>query len=63
MIRRGTFSRRRALRQITRNVVANAVKAMFAEPNIDRAGRLRGNLHALFDLFRHRCHPKRILDL
>ena len=63
MIRRGTMSRPRALEQIMRNVIANTAKAMFPEPNIDRVGRLRGNLRAFSDLMRHCCHPKRILDL
>ena len=63
MVRRGTLSRPRAFEQMMRNVIANAAKAMFPEPNIDRAGRLRGNLRAVADLIRHRCHPKRILDL
>lgn len=63
MVRRGTLSRSRAFGQMIRNVIANLAKAGFPEPNIDRAGRLRGNLRALFDLIRHRCHPKRILDL
>ena len=42
-----------------RNVIANTAKAMFPEPNIDRAGRLRGNLRAVSDFMRHCCHPKR----
>lgn len=63
MVRRGTLSRPRAFEQMMRNIIANAAKAMFPEPNIDRAGRLRGNLRAVSDLMRHRCHPKRILDM
>ncbi len=63
MVRRGTLSLPRAFGQIMRNVSANAARTMFPEPNIDRAGRLRGNLRAVTDLFRCRCHPKRILDL
>jgi glycosyltransferase involved in cell wall biosynthesis len=63
MVRRGTFSRPRAFEQMLRNVLSNVSKAMFPEPNIDRAGRFRGNLIALRDLMLLRCHPKRILDL
>ncbi len=63
MVRRGTLSRRRAFDKMMQNLIANAAKAMFPEPNIDRAGRLRGNIRAVADLIRHRCHPKRILDL
>jgi len=63
MVRRGSLSLPRAFGQMMRNVFANLARTMFPEPNIDRAGRLRGNLRAVTDLFRRRCHPKRILDL
>jgi GT2 family glycosyltransferase len=63
MVRRGTFSRPRALEQIMRNVFSNASRALLPEPNIDRVGRLRGNLIAISDLIRGRSHPRRILDL
>ena len=63
LIGRGTFSRTRALEQMMRNVVANVSRALFPEPNIDRVGRLRGNLIALSDLMQSRCHPNRISDL
>jgi GT2 family glycosyltransferase len=63
LVRRGTFSRTRAFEQMIRNVVANASRALFPEPNIDRAGRLRGNLIAISDLIGGRSHPKRVLDL
>jgi GT2 family glycosyltransferase len=63
MVGRGTFSRTRALEQMMRNVLSNLSRALFPEPNIDRVGRLRGNLIALSDLLRSRCHPGRISDL
>jgi GT2 family glycosyltransferase len=63
MVRRGTFSRTRAVEQMMRNVVSNVSRALFPEPNIDRVGRLRGNLIAISDLLGGRSHPKRILDL
>jgi GT2 family glycosyltransferase len=63
LLRRGTFSRTRALEQMMRNIVSNLSRALFPEPNIDRVGRLRGNLIAIFDLIGGRSHPKRILDL
>jgi GT2 family glycosyltransferase len=63
MVGRGTFSRTRALEQMMRNVVSNLSRALFPEPNIDRIGRLRGNLIALSDLIQSRCHPNRISDL
>ncbi len=63
MVRRGTFSRTRAFEQMMRNIVSNLSRALFPEPNIDRIGRLRGNLIALSDLIQYRCHPNRISDL
>ena len=63
MVGRGTFSRTRALEQMMRNVVSNLSRSLFPEPNIDRLGRLRGNLIALSDLVQSRCHPNRVSDL
>lgn len=62
MVRRGTFSWPRAFEQMTRNVIANVAKAMFPAADLDRAGRLRGNMLAVSDLMGHRCHPKRVLE-
>jgi hypothetical protein len=41
----------------------NAARAAWPEPHVDRAGRLRGNLLAVWDLLRGRASPGRILEL
>lgn len=63
LMRKGTMSRRRALRMMLRNLAANLAKAFMPEPWVDRRGRLRGNLLALADLMLRRSQPGRILDL
>ncbi|PWJ22172.1 glycosyltransferase family 2 protein [Jannaschia seohaensis] len=63
LIRKGTMSPRRALRLMSRNMMANLLRAPWPEPWVDRVGRLRGNLTALADLARGRLSPRRILDL
>jgi hypothetical protein len=44
------------------NIVANHLRAPFAEPWIDRLGRLKGNWLALRDLMLSRIHPGRVLE-
>lgn len=60
---KGSYSLGRALRSVGRNMLANAARAFRPEPFIDRRGRLRGNVIALFDLVRGRMRPERILEL
>jgi GT2 family glycosyltransferase len=62
MFRRGTLSLRYTIQPMVKHFAINAVRAMFPEPNVDRAGRLRGNIAALTDLLRGRCHPRRMLE-
>lgn len=62
MLRRGTLSWRRAVEPMVKHLAINSARAVFPEPYVDRMGRLRGNLAALSDLVRGRCHPKRMLD-
>src|SRR5262252_389811 len=50
LVRKGTYSRWRALRLMGRNVVANVAKSMWPEQYVDRFGRVLGNIHALIDL-------------
>lgn len=61
--RKGTASPRFALGLASRNMLANLLRSLRPEAHIDRRGRLRGNLLALFDMLRARCAPGRILDL
>jgi hypothetical protein len=61
--RKGTLALSRAVRQMTRNVLSNAARALRPEPWCDRRGRLRGNALAARDWLRGRLDPRRILDL
>ena len=59
MRRKGTMSPRGALRQVLRNLCANAAKSLWPESYVDRRGRLIGNFIAIDDLLRGRCTPER----
>jgi hypothetical protein len=61
--RKGTIRIYDAWTQMLRNIAMNSVRYLFPEPNIDRKGRLHGNLLALRDLLSGRLHPMRILSL
>ena len=63
LARKGSVQRGPLLRLAARNLAANLGKSLWPEPWIDRRGRLRGNIVALFDLLRGRISPHRILDL
>ncbi len=60
---KGSYSWRRALGSVGRNVAANGVGALWSEPWIDRRGRLLGNALAFVDLVRGRLSPERVLDV
>mgnify|MGYP001171442738 CR=1 FL=1 len=45
------------------DTLINAVRSLAPEPHVDRFGRLRGNLLALWDLLRGRAAPARVLEL
>ena len=60
---RGTMAPHRALRQIARNIAANAIRSPRPEPWIDRFGRLRGNALAVLDMLRGRLSPARAEEL
>ena len=61
--KRSGYPFRRAVTHIARNLAMNLTRATWPEPYVDRRGRLRGNLLALFDLAAGRMAPERILDL
>lgn len=63
LIRKGTMPASYGLRRMVCNIVANHLRAPFAEPWIDRFGRLKGNWLALRDLMLSRIHPGRVLEL
>ncbi|MBB3350857.1 GT2 family glycosyltransferase [Rhizobium sp. BK049] len=62
LIRKGTMSKTRAITQIGRNILANALGIVFNDPLVDRWGRLNGNLLAIADLLAGRSAPSRILE-
>lgn len=62
-VKKGTMPKQEAMKNIIRNIAANAVKSLNPEPWVDRIGRLRGNLLALTDAIRGRQSPERINNL
>lgn len=63
LARKGTMRRARAWRLSVPPVTANLVCSLLPQTLIDRRGRLKGNLLALWDLARGRLDPRRILSL
>ncbi|MEM6679700.1 MAG: glycosyltransferase [Pseudomonadota bacterium] len=61
--RKGTLAGWRALRQVSRNIAANAWRLPRPEPWVDRAGRLRGNLLGLAHAMTGRLEPERAAGL
>ncbi|SDC04234.1 glycosyltransferase family 2 protein [Ruegeria marina] len=59
--RKGTMAPIRVLNIVGRNLISNLVKSVRPEPEVDRLGRLKGNLQAFGDLMRGRLQPERIL--
>ena len=59
---KGSYSWRRALGSVGRNLAANGVRALWPEPWVDRRGRLLGNAMAFRDLLRGRLAPERVLE-
>lgn len=60
---KGTLAPKRALRQVSRNVAANAYRALNPEPWVDRRGRLQGNALATLHLLTGRLDPRKVLEL
>lgn len=63
LVNKGTMSRRKTTRFLARHLVANTVKSVLPAQTVDYPGRLKGNVLALVDLVKGRCHPTRILEL
>ena len=63
LLRKATAPPKLAWAMMTRNLASNLIRSLAPEPHIDRAGRLRGNLTALWHLARGRLDPLYILDL
>lgn len=60
LYRKGTMQPNLGWRSLFKNVAANLVKSIRPEPEIDRRGRLLGNMIAVTDLIRGRIDPRRI---
>jgi GT2 family glycosyltransferase len=63
LIRKGTVPAGFALRLMIRNIAANFSRSLWPESYIDRRGRLRGNLLAIFHLLTGRVEPEYILRM
>ncbi len=62
LIAKGTYSWKRGLPQMTRNLAANIYGTLRRETEIDRKGRLRGNTKAMLDLAMQRMAPSRAMQ-
>lgn len=60
LIAKGTMERKRALRFVVRHMLSNTFRSLRPHPHVDYRGRMAGNLLAMRDLLRGRCHPRRI---
>jgi GT2 family glycosyltransferase len=63
LLRKGTIPLAKALNLMGRNLMANAVKSPWPEPEVDRIGRLKGNLIALRDVVMRRDAPERVSEI
>jgi GT2 family glycosyltransferase len=63
LVGKGTVSRSWALQLMGRNIAANLLGSLRAQGLVDRRGRLRGNLIALWDMVLGRMSPDRILAI
>jgi GT2 family glycosyltransferase len=63
LVGKGTVSKRWALNLMSRNCVANILGSLRKPGMVDRRGRLKGNLMALWDAARRKMSPQRILTL
>lgn len=62
LIRKGTVPPKAGLTQAGKNFAANIIKTIRpTRRDVDYAGRLRGNLMALWDILRGKCDPRKIL--
>ena len=57
---KNSMDHRTAVTMFSKNIAANLLGSLRPEPFIDRRGRLRGNLDALFDMLRGSLHPGRV---
>lgn len=63
LIGKGTMKRTLGAKFVLRHLLANSARFLRRGARVDYAGRLKGNLLAIHDLVRGRCHPQRVLTL
>jgi GT2 family glycosyltransferase len=63
LARKGSYPWSHALRSIGRHLLANAVKSLRPEPEVDRWGRFQGNLRGLWHVLTGQAHPGRIVEM
>jgi GT2 family glycosyltransferase len=63
LVRKGSYTPKHALVQVSRNVAANIFRSVHPEPWVDRRGRLRGNALAALHLVTGKIDPTRILTM
>lgn len=61
--RKGTMRRDFGNRLMMQNIASNAWRSLRPEPQVDRRGRLAGNMLAVLDCLRGRVDPRRILEM
>ena len=63
LLRKGTMGRKAAYNLMGRNILANIAKTFFAEPWVDRWGRVKGNWLAIRHMLTGKVKPEHILKL
>lgn len=63
LARKGSYPWSHALRSVGRHILANGVKSLRPEPEVDRWGRFRGNLRGVWHVLTGKAHPARISEL
>lgn len=63
LVKKGSVPASFAFPLMLRNIAANLVKSLAPEPYVDRRGRLRGNLRAIFHVAKGRIEPEYILKI
>ncbi len=63
LARKGSYPWSHALRSVGRHLLANGVKSLRPEPEVDRWGRFQGNLRGVWHVLTGQAHPGRISEL
>ncbi len=63
LARKGSYPWSHALRSVGRHLLANGVKSLRPEPEVDRWGRFQGNLRGVWHVLTGQAHPGRITEL